>query len=75
MPHVTLKEILKDTRERKYGVPCPAGANLEMIIGIIRAAEELEAPVIICYNQQLTPDIPIEMTMPILVNASDLELS
>ncbi|MES0341727.1 MAG: class II fructose-bisphosphate aldolase, partial [Candidatus Humimicrobiaceae bacterium] len=70
MPHVTLKEILKDTRERKYGVPCPAGANLEMTIGIIRAAEELRAPVIICYNQQLTPDIPIEMTMPILVNAA-----
>ncbi|MCK5567089.1 MAG: class II fructose-bisphosphate aldolase, partial [Actinomycetia bacterium] len=47
MPHVTLKEILKNTRERKYGVPCPAGANLEMTIGIIRAAEELRAPVII----------------------------
>ncbi len=70
MPHVTLKEILKNTRERRYGVPCPAGANLEMTIGIIRAAEELRAPVIICYNQQLTPDIPIEMTMPILVNAA-----
>jgi fructose-bisphosphate aldolase class II len=70
MPHVTLKEILKNTRERRYGVPCPAGANLEMTIGIIRAAEELKAPVIICYNQQLTPDIPIEMTMPILVNAA-----
>ena len=71
MPHVTLKEILKDTREIKYGVPCPAGANLEMTIGIIRAAEELRAPVIICYNQQLTPDIPIEMTMPIMVNAAE----
>jgi len=71
MPHVTLKEILKNTREGKYGVPCPAGTNLEMIIGIIRAAEELMAPVIICYNQQLTPDIPIEMTMPILVSAAE----
>lgn len=71
MPHVTLKEILSDTRDRKYGVPCPAGANLEMTIGIIRAAEELRAPVIICYNQQLTPDIPIEMTMPILVSAAE----
>ena len=66
MAHVTLKEILRNTREAKYGVPCPAGSNLEMIIGIIRAAEELRAPVIICYNQSLTPDIPIDMTMPIM---------
>lgn len=71
MAHVTLKEILRDTREKKYGVPCPAGANLEMTIGIIRAAEELRAPVIICYNQSLTPDIPIEMTMPIIVKAAE----
>jgi fructose-bisphosphate aldolase class II len=71
MAHVTLKEILRNTREAKYGVPCPAGSNLEMIIGIIRAAEELRAPVIICYNQSLTPDIPIDMTMPIIVKAAE----
>jgi fructose-bisphosphate aldolase, class II len=67
MPHVTLKRILSDAQERRYGIPCPATANLEMLIGIIRAAEEKEAPVIICYNKQLTPDIPIEMIMPVMV--------
>lgn len=71
MSHVTLKEILKYTRKEKYGIPCLAGSTLEMIIGIIKAAEELRAPVIICYNQTLTPDIPIDITMPILVNAAE----
>jgi len=68
MPHVTLKRILKDAQERKYGIPCLVAGNLEMLIGILRAAEEKVAPVIICYNKQLTPDIPIEMIMPIIVN-------
>lgn len=71
MSHVTLKEILKDAKERKYGIPCLAGANLEMIIGIIKAAEEKRSPVILCYNKQLTPDIPIEITMPLIVNCAE----
>jgi len=71
MSHVTLKEILKDTRDRKYGIPCLAGINLEMIIGIIKAAEEKNSPIILCYNSQLTPDISIEMAMPIMVKAAE----
>lgn len=71
MSHVNLKEILKDTRERKYGIPCLAGINLEMIIGIIKAAEEKNSPIILCYNNKLTPDIPIEIAMPILVETAE----
>ena len=71
MSHVTLKEILKDTRDRKYAVPNLAACNLEMLIGIIKAAEEKKAPVIICYNKQLSHGIPIELAMPLLVNAAE----
>ena len=71
MSHVTLKEILKYTRKEKYGIPCLAGFTLEMIIGIIKAAEECRSPIIICYNHQLSPDIPIEIEMPLLVSFAE----
>ena len=65
MAHVTLKEVLTDARKRQYAVPCLGGINLEAIIGIVKAAEEKRSPLILCFNKQLTPDIPIEITMPI----------
>ena len=71
MSHVTLKEILKYTRKKKYSIPCLAGSTLEMIIGIIKAAEECRSPIIICYNHQLSPDIPIEIAMPLLVSVAE----
>jgi fructose-bisphosphate aldolase class II len=72
MSHVTLKEVLVDARKRHYAVPCLGGINLEAIIGIVKAAEEKRSPLILCFNKQLTPDIPIEITMPILVNIAEL---
>ncbi len=72
MSHVTLKKVLADARKRHYAVPCLGGINLEAIIGIVRAAEEKKSPLILCFNKQLTPDIPIEITMPILVNIAEL---
>ncbi len=68
MSHFTLKEILADARSRQYAIPCLGGINLEAIIGIVKAAEEKKSPLILCYNRQLTPEIPIEVTMPIMVS-------
>ena len=70
MPHVSLKEILVDAKNRKYTIPCLAALNIESILGILKAAEEKQSPMILCYNQQLTPDIPIEMLMPVMVGAA-----
>jgi len=71
MAHVTIAEILKNTKKEKFGIPCLAGSTLEMIIGIIKAAEDKNSPVIICYNKQLSPEIPIEISMPLIVNAAE----
>ena len=71
MAHVTISEILKNTKKEKFGIPCLAGSTLEMIIGIIKAAEDKNSPVIICYNKQLSPEIPIEISMPLIVNAAE----
>lgn len=70
MGHVTLKEILSDTRERKYGIPCLLGGNLEMIVAQIRAAEDNKSPLIICFNKPLTPNVPMELAIPLIVNAA-----
>lgn len=68
MAHITLKEILQDARNRQYAIPCLGAINLEAVIGIVKAAQEKSSPLILCYNKQLTPQIPIEVTMPIIVD-------
>lgn len=64
---VTLKEILDDAKKRSYGVGMFGSFNMEMINGIIAAAEETSSPVIVstgpgelCFN-------PIRLTAPYLV--------
>lgn len=44
---VNFKDILADAKEKKYGVGLFNTVNLEMAKGVIAAAEELRAPVII----------------------------
>jgi fructose-bisphosphate aldolase class II len=41
-----------------------------MAIGQIRAAEALRAPLILAFNQEVTPQVPMELAMPMLVNAA-----
>lgn len=47
MPLVKMKEILTDAKENGYGVGAFSVANLEMIMGAVRAAEELRSPLIL----------------------------
>ncbi len=51
MPLVTTKEILKKAQEGKYAVGAFNVENMEMVMAVIEAAEELNAPVIM----QTTP--------------------
>lgn len=70
MPLVSSKEILTEARERRYGVPGLLGGNLEMVIGQIMAAEEKGSPIILVFNQEVSPKVPIELGMPLIVNAA-----
>ena len=63
MAHVTMKEILHDAMNRKYGVPNLWGGSSEMILGQVRAAEELGAPISLCYCKGQYPDMPLESTV------------
>ena len=57
---VTLKEILQDAEQRKYGVGLFNMLNLEMARGIIEAAEEEQSPLILGVAEVHLPLIPFE---------------
>ncbi len=67
MSIVTLKEILKDASEKKYGVGLFNILNLEMARGIISAAEEEESPVILSVAEVHTSIIPFEYAAHIMI--------
>ena len=57
---VTLKDILADAEQRKYGVGLFNMLNLEMARGIIEAAEEERSPLILGVAEVHLPLIPFE---------------
>ena len=57
---VTLQEVLRDAQEKKYGVGLFNTVNLEMAKGVLAAAEELRAPVIIGTAEILLPYASLE---------------
>ncbi len=71
MPLVGTKELLTKARHGRYGVLSLLGGNLEMVIGQVQAAEEQRAPLILAFNQEVTPHVPLDLAMPILVSAAE----
>jgi fructose-bisphosphate aldolase class II len=70
MPLVRSKEILAEASEKRYGVPSLLAGDLEMVIGAIRAAEERRSPLILAFNQEVTPYIPMQLGIPMAVKAA-----
>ena len=70
MSLVTLKEILKDADEKKYGVGLFNTINLEMVRAIIGAAEKERSPVIIGLAEVHIPYGALETLAPIMVKAA-----
>ena len=70
MSLVSLKELLKDTKQKKYGVGMFNAINLEMARAIILAAEEEKSPVILGFAEVHMKYTPLEMIAPIIVKAA-----
>ena len=70
MPHISSKEILLDARHRRYGVGNMLASDIEMAAGFCRAAEEMQSPIIFCFNKEVNPQIPMEIGIPMIVNAA-----
>ncbi len=70
MPHVCISEVLIPARQGRYAVPSLLAGNLEMVTGFLEAAQETRAPLILAFNRHVTPDIPIELGLPMAVQAA-----
>ena len=70
MPLSTLTDVLLHARERNCGVPNIWGGSVEKILGYVHAAEEMAAPLSLCYNHALCPEIPLDYGFSIIVAAA-----
>lgn len=70
MPLVSSREILTQAREKRYGVPSLLAGNVELVVGSVMAAEQRKSPLILPFNQEVTPKIPMEIGIPLAVNAA-----
>ncbi|EOW9527287.1 class II fructose-bisphosphate aldolase [Bacillus cytotoxicus] len=70
MTLVKMKDILEEAMEKNYGVGAFSVANMEMVIGAIRAAEELRSPLILQIAEVRLNHSPIHMIGPLMVAAA-----
>jgi fructose-bisphosphate aldolase class II len=70
MPLVNSKIILAQARQKKYGIPSLLAGNLEMVVGGIKAADERRSPLILAFNQGVTPQIPLELGLSLAASAA-----
>ena len=66
----TMKELLQDAQEKKYGVGFFNTFNADMVQAVIRAAEESNSPVIIGTAEVLLPYGPFDMITPVMLEAA-----
>lgn len=67
---VTLNEVLKDAKKNKYAVGLFNTVNLEMMQGVLAAAEQARAPVIIGTAEVLLTYSTLDELAPMLVAAA-----
>ena len=72
MPIVSMNDILHDAKSGGYAVGCFNSIDLAMTRGIIRAAEEEKAPVILCHAEVHFKFTPLESIMPILLQEASI---
>ena len=67
---VKLQTILKDADEKGYAVPAFNVYNMETVMGVIRAAEEQRAPVIIQFYSRLATTGFADYLAPVILKAA-----
>lgn len=70
MPLVCMKELLEDARRGGYAVGSFSVGNMEMILGVIRAAEEMRSPAILQIAEVRLPYSPLALIGPMMVAAA-----
>lgn len=67
---VNMKELLFDAQKGNYAVGSFSVANMEMVLGVLQAAEELKAPVILQIAEVRLKQSPLELIGPLMVAAA-----
>ena len=67
---VNMKELLKKAEEGNYAVGSFSVANMEMVLGVIKAAEELNAPIILQIAEVRLKQSPLNVIGPLMVAAA-----
>jgi fructose-bisphosphate aldolase, class II len=70
MALVTMKELLEKAQKGNYGVGAFSVANMEMVMGVIKAAEELKSPVILQVAQVRLNYSPLSLFGPLMIAAA-----
>lgn len=67
---VNMRELLKDAQKGGYAVGSFSVANMEMVLGVLKAAKELSAPVILQIAEVRLKQSPLELIGPLMVAAA-----
>ncbi len=67
---VNMKELLKKAQEGSYAVGSFSVANMEMILGVIKAAEETRSPIILQIAEVRLNHSPLEIIGPCMLAAA-----
>lgn len=68
---VNMRDLLADAEEGNYAVGSFSVANMEMVLGVLKAAEELSAPVILQIAEVRLKQSPLEIIGPLMVAAAE----
>lgn len=68
---VNMRELLKDAQDGNYAVGSFSVANMEMVLGVLKAAKELNAPVILQIAEVRLKQSPLEIIGPLMVAAAE----
>lgn len=68
---VNMRELLADAMDGNYAVGSFSVANMEMVLGVLKAAEELNAPVILQIAEVRLKQSPLEVIGPLMVAAAE----
>lgn len=71
MALVTMKDLLKRADEKNIAVGAFSVGNMEMIMGAVKAAEELNTPIILQIAEVRLKSSPLELMAPMMIAAAE----
>ena len=71
MALVAMKDLLERAEEKNIAVGAFSVGNMEMVMGAVKAAEELETPIILQIAEVRLPNSPLELMGPMMLAAAE----